>query len=288
MNIRHTYHLTDKQIMDAEELLRAEQGDCKSAASFPLEDGSSFYLLYQTKQETPSSQANQRRQETPISQANQRGQSSRSSQAELVCILALILPDPEQEGDGAECYAFTHPDERQKGYFTRLFKAAMPEFDHLDLLFPVNPSCIHAVKALNALGAELICSEYRMDAALDRRRPVPIKTERRDGEPLQLSPVLTRQCLSLSFRLASRHIGACKVSVSEKPDDCACLYEFEILSELRGKGFGTEALSLALDFLKGQGIRRLFLHVSGDNLPALKLYKKTGFQITEALSYYLY
>ena len=35
-------------------------------------------------------------------------------------------------------------------------------------------------------------------------------------------------------------------------------------------------------------IRRLLLHVSGSNVPAVALYKKTGFGITETLSYYMY
>jgi len=37
-----------------------------------------------------------------------------------------------------------------------------------------------------------------------------------------------------------------------------------------------------------EGIRRICLQVSGANEPALHLYRKTGFRITEALSYYLY
>ena len=36
------------------------------------------------------------------------------------------------------------------------------------------------------------------------------------------------------------------------------------------------------------GIRTLTLQVSGQNLGALALYKKTGFRIRDTLSYYLY
>ncbi|WP_243134402.1 GNAT family N-acetyltransferase [Enterocloster asparagiformis] len=42
------------------------------------------------------------------------------------------------------------------------------------------------------------------------------------------------------------------------------------------------------DLTPAIGISTLTLQVSGDNLPALRLYKKTGFHITETLSYYLY
>jgi ribosomal protein S18 acetylase RimI-like enzyme len=40
--------------------------------------------------------------------------------------------------------------------------------------------------------------------------------------------------------------------------------------------------------LAAAGIKKVILQVSGDNAAALALYKKTGFRITETLSYYLY
>ena len=45
-----------------------------------------------------------------------------------------------------------------------------------------------------------------------------------------------------------------------------------------------ELLRLAPDM----GLSAITLQVSGDNTPAVNLYKKTGFHITETLSYYLY
>ena len=57
---------------------------------------------------------------------------------------------------------------------------------------------------------------------------------------------------------------------------------------LRRRGIGSRALSHVLAFLAREGVRLVFLHVSGNNLPAVSLYKKAGFRIAETLSYYLY
>ena len=49
--------------------------------------------------------------------------------------------------------------------------------------------------------------------------------------------------------------------------------------EERRKGYGVDALRLTLDFAFHQlGLNRVFLKVNVDNAPALRLYKKCGFQ----------
>ena len=66
------------------------------------------------------------------------------------------------------------------------------------------------------------------------------------------------------------------------------LYGFEIREDLRGQGYGKRFLNQVLLDLAKHAPLPLRLQVSGENLPALSLYKKTGFQITETLSGYLY
>ena len=68
----------------------------------------------------------------------------------------------------------------------------------------------------------------------------------------------------------------------------ACLFEVETAEPFRGRGLGQAMIRQLQDLTPAIGISTLTLQVSGDNLPALRLYKKTGFHITETLSYYLY
>ena len=66
------------------------------------------------------------------------------------------------------------------------------------------------------------------------------------------------------------------------------LFGFEILPEFRGRGHGKKLLCHVLHELSGKAPLPVRLQVSGDNAAALSLYEKTGFQITETLSCYLY
>jgi len=47
----------------------------------------------------------------------------------------------------------------------------------------------------------------------------------------------------------------------------------------RGKGFGTALMAKALHKLKAEGIKTIELGVDGNNLLALKLYRKFGFEV---------
>lgn len=285
MKIRQTCQLTEKQITEISALVEACGQDGLPPLSFPFEDGTSFYLLYD-----PS----------------------------LVCALALTMPEPAAQAAGAaaECSAFTHPDVRRRGYFTALFEKAGDEFQDIDLLFPVHPACEDTRKTLEALGAEFDVDELRMDldlGALELERLVPdgSQTDRLTSGCLKLTVLPSDPSLPersreepeeffFRFHLPPRKLrsaepaantveaGTCRTSVFDRQAGTACLYAFEIVPELRGRGIGKQALYLILRFLKETGVKALSLQVSGDNMAALNLYKKAGFRITETLSYYLY
>jgi len=54
--------------------------------------------------------------------------------------------------------------------------------------------------------------------------------------------------------------------------------DIEVTRAYRGKGFGTTLMAEALHRLKTEGIKVVELGVDGNNLPALKLYRKFGFE----------
>ena len=73
-------------------------------------------------------------------------------------------------------------------------------------------------------------------------------------------------------------------------------YGFEIQEPLRNQGIGTRAAAALIEELNRSArpqpedlpVSRVLLQVSGDNEPALALYRKLGFAFTETLSYYVY
>lgn len=268
MKILKTTKLTDEQQKEITQLADKCREKFPLTLSFPIDEGNSFYLLYDP---------------------------------ELISALALTFLE-EAGWKAGECMAITHPDRHNTGCFHTLFETATEEIQDLDLFIPMDYSNIGAIKALEALGAELDSTEYRM--ALDLTGSFAGTNTKR----LSLTASLNSQecCASCGGPSVNRGLaaGGCIYNLSfflspaqKKPvgkgclqffDKAACLYDFEIYLPLRGKGLGKEALLLLLTFAKSHGIDSLFLHVSGDNEAAVSLYKKTGFQISETLSYYFY
>jgi ribosomal protein S18 acetylase RimI-like enzyme len=57
----------------------------------------------------------------------------------------------------------------------------------------------------------------------------------------------------------------------------AFIFDFEIYETFRRRGYASEALAVLVDEARGQGYKRLALHVFGANTAARMLYKKNGF-----------
>jgi ribosomal protein S18 acetylase RimI-like enzyme len=72
-------------------------------------------------------------------------------------------------------------------------------------------------------------------------------------------------------------IGVLWVQVKDRK---AFIFDFVIDEELRGKGYGKQALAAMDEQLKSMEVESVELHVFGDNIPAQELYKKAGFQIS--------
>lgn len=209
----------------------------------------------------------------------------------LAAALALIFLD-----DGfAECSAFTHPDFRRRGFFRCLLHAATEEYEDCDILFAVLESCADTMAVLAALGAEPESREYQMELELEpegtlenetypgrphlhiSQAPAPLS-----GEDATASPTTSW----LLYEEEKTAVGQCLITPVSP--SCACLHHLEITAALRCQGYGSAFLSLLLPRLAASGFRKIILQVSGDNPAALALYKKTGFRLTETLSYYCY
>ncbi|MCI9591421.1 MAG: GNAT family N-acetyltransferase [Lachnospiraceae bacterium] len=204
----------------------------------------------------------------------------------LAAFLALYILEDKL----FECSAFTRPDRRQKGLFSALLEAAEAAYPDHQFSFPVpeGEACLPALSALDSLGAEFWYREHLM--ALDAEHilssafpsfpaaaPFSLQIAEKDG--IKTAKAFYNQILTAS----------CSLDIAQFSEgNICCLHQVLVPEELRGKGWGTRFLLSLLPALTEQGICRFLLQVSGENLPAIALYKKAGFQITETLSYYLY
>lgn len=210
-----------------------------------------------------------------------------SGEGVLCAALAMIFCSES----AAECTAFTHPSFRRKGCFDALLSRALEDYEEYDIFFPVSGDCPDTMKTLAALEAQLDSTEYQMEWTPQTMESAP---KQAPGCFLTSSPFPDdSETLCWSF-----HTGSSEISSSDCPagsflttksgNGCVCLHQVEIPPNFRGQGLGTAMIRLFLDTAAQKNISRVILQVSADNKAALALYKKTGFRITETLSFYLY
>lgn len=248
-----------KQINDLIACCREKEG---LRLSMPLEELSSLYLLWETEPART-----------------------------LSSVFGFIIPEDDDFDEPAECFAFTHPDKRGRGCFSALLEAAEEDLEDYELLFAAAPDCRDAICTLDSLGAEHVSTEYLMelDLASCRSNPPSCRrltiSETQEEEAVFRYDFYQKEGQRTEKQGLSKAAGFCRIRISE---DRACFYDFEIEESLRGCRLGTEAFSLTASLLRQKGLKGLYLHVSANNHPAVALYKKTGFRISETLSYYLY
>ena len=191
-----------------------------------------------------------------------------------VCSAAAFIQEDEMT---YECYAFTKPEFRRQGMFSELLDTAIEELpEDVEFTFYTNGKDSDTLETLAALEAELVQEEHMMEIDLSdwtgSHCDLPINMEACDIDGT----------VTWSY---SNPNGTVNISVFSS---YYYLYGFEIKEELRGHGHGTVFLGQVLTDLTKRNPLPMRLQVSGDNVPALALYKKTGFQITETLFGYLY
>lgn len=264
MNIIRTLSLSQEQAKEIRSLTALCRQNDGIILSCP-EDGDEFWLLYQQ---------------------------SGKKEGCLAAFFAVYKMEP----DSWECYAFTRPDCRGRGYFSALLGQVCrhsQEEGEPDLCFIADNHCRAALDVLKHLDAKLLLHEYMMALDLGGSRT------RRTALPEQMTVTLWNGDTDLagigitdSVRNTATDsapvpaiAGSCRITLR---DTHAYLYSLEVSPALRGQGLGARFLECIISMLKEHGCGRVSLQVSGANEPALGLYRKTGFRITETLSYYLY
>lgn len=197
-----------------------------------------------------------------------------------------------------ECYGLTRPEYRRRGLFGRLLeeicRMAQEQEEQtgteINLAFLSDGNSADGLAAFRALNMEYWYSEYRMEGEV----PLIHSSASQEAGSLFLKQFPGQEddedMVFYAYPAADaglredQVIGACRL-LSLGPS-CFCLHHVKINPDFRGKGWGGKLMD-ALSGLLPPG-SRIILQVSSLNRPAMALYKKTGFRITETLSYYLY
>jgi ribosomal protein S18 acetylase RimI-like enzyme len=72
-------------------------------------------------------------------------------------------------------------------------------------------------------------------------------------------------------------VGSCRLT--SLASTCPCVGELYVMRTLRGEGIGSKLLRFCHDFAKGRNKRALTLVVNKENVNAIRLYERLGFQV---------
>ena len=147
MSIIRTNCLSAGQAGQIKELLNKCSNLAGQSPFFPFEDGDLFYLLFTETDDNAAGRV-------------------------LACAAALSFFE-ESGAPYAECCAFTRPDLRRKGCFSRLFDELSPDIEEVDLYFPVSHPDEGTLAALASLETVHDRDEYRMELDLERAPSLP-------------------------------------------------------------------------------------------------------------------
>lgn len=204
-------------------------------------------------------------------------------------LLSAMCAFINADGDW-ECCSCTRPKKRKQGYFTLLLKELLKENGDCDILFPVDESCQDTVNTLKAIDASFWYREHIMMLTFSEfHKTGPASNSCSHKKFAVNADSRADGSLQYHFLMNGTPIGSCLLDFR---DSCIYLYGLEINKRYRKQGFGNTCLYLLLQSIYAQPADerpdKIFLQVSGQNLPAMALYKKAGFRITESLSYYVY
>lgn len=183
-----------------------------------------------------------------------------------------------------ECHAYglTHPDFRNKGFFSQLLQDFINDatgHEINNIIIPVSPKNEHGklfvkkIPNVNFDHTEYILkydSEYK-NIYTSAMPDICVSPEKYDSQ--------ITFCCHLPD-VSGEQIGMCKINLL---CECATIYDFKIRESYRYKGYGSAFLHKILNYLLGHGNKNIILQVSGANTPAYTMYMHHGFKIYSEL-----
>lgn len=192
----------------------------------------------------------------------------------LIGIISLFVPNRKE----CELYAAMLPEYRKKNCFFQLYKRAykaVRTYGIEKIYFPAKPDSWTEKGIVKWVGAKCESSQYLMSCELKNcQKPRGILTFE--------CHVHKNKGIFQTF-WEKRKIGSIHLEFGK---EAAFLYHVEIKPEFRKKGYGTETLLLALEYLRKSGCQKALLHVSSFNKTAYGMYCRHGFVCMEQIDYW--
>ncbi len=194
----------------------------------------------------------------------------------LCGLLTMFTPDLRE----CEIYAYVLPELRKKHIFTNLLSVARQTLDARNIAkihFVVEPESASGNAVAQKICGDMEYSEYLL--SYDMSCPVP-HTERPELD-IEIDEEHGDDVF-LMYKDESL-LGMSNINFYH---NYATIYEYEIVPDMRGKGYGSILLNELLEYIMENEVDGIILNVNSKNEAAFKLYTKNNFIIKEQLNYY--
>lgn len=221
-------------------------------------------------------------------------------------------------GDKVEVSGMVHPKFRRKGIFKKLYLLAKEEWQKTcpsEVLVLCDHTSLSGLAFINSIAAEYASSEYKMclnKKTLESHTTHGIKLRMATSEDVtemyrqdsiyfgllekepneeeakeyieKTSNRVDDSSVSYMAELMGKIIGKIRIDITNNE---GFIYGLGVLPDFRGKGYGREILSSALDILKKKDVKDIFLEVATENKNALGLYESCGFEEISVMDYFV-
>lgn len=172
------------------------------------------------------------------------------------------------------------PKYRKLNLMSSLLDSFLTDYNDFYISAMLNSKNSTGCAVLSHLGFEKTATEYMMKFSLSSAcyKTLPKYVKIVDGN-------LESTTQSVKFEMVSQGatVGSCLIELFN--DRTVCIHDVLVFDKYRGMGYGFKMLDAVISYLS-KDHTYVLLHVSGDNKPAISLYKKLGFVVVDSAEIY--
>lgn len=205
----------------------------------------------------------------------------------LICFISLFFDKTD-----LFIYGITHPHHRYRRCFSRLLFFVFQYLNKYhasikNIYYPVNAKMQNSIlnHYIQSNRISYDYSEYLMKKKLDSSIPFPYPDHLISCLP-ELEYEETQASCEYSLWVKDLYVGGCLIEYITKTE--AMIYQFGIVDEEQGKGYGKSGLILICRDLKDRQYSAVSLQVTGRNKKAHRLYTDCGFEIMDEIQYFIH
>lgn len=210
--------------------------------------------------------------------------------------IAGLLSVCEYSSDTLCIYSLISPRFRNKHIFNTLLDMLYKNLDKTNTLYKYlecHLPCIDtsffnsAIYLLKKNNFEFSHEEYLLSYNLSENTHLKRASNNPQTNSSDIEAIFDDSINEFTLWIDNNCIGGCMIYFPEDNNNSyATIFDYEIVSKHRGKGFGKKGLYLILKELQDMDFKNVILHVSGLNKKAHNLYISCGFDIKSLIRIY--